>query len=94
MIFNLLGQGDIMVTRRVKGKEKRINIRPYIAGLSRSNGILHLQTRAVEGRTARVGEILSALFDLDVTDVRSFPIHRKRQLIMQNDSTFSPMEVR
>ena len=92
-ICRLLAREDIMVMRKVKGTEKRINIRPYISGLERQNGCLHLQTRSLEGRTARVGEILAALFSPSAKDVRRFPVHRKRQLIMQDGSVFSPLEI-
>jgi len=92
-INRLLARDHIMIMRKVKGIEKRIDIRPYISALERQNGVLHLQTRSLEGRTARVSEILTALFNPSASDVRRFPVHRKRQLIMQNGSVFSPLEV-
>ncbi len=93
-INTALKETEISIVRRVKGKEKTINIRPYIESIQRDKKVLTVHTTAVDGRTVRVDEIVTHLCNPQTYMDSFFPIHRTRQLIKQNGNTISPMEVR
>ncbi len=93
-IEQLLNDQQISVTRKVKGKEKEVDIRPFIESIQQDDRFLTIQTNAINGQTVRINEVLSCLFEPDRADTRSFPVHRKRQLIKINGSVLTPMQIR
>jgi radical SAM family uncharacterized protein/radical SAM-linked protein len=93
-IDKMFDESQIPVLRRVKGKEKKIDIRPYIESITPKDEILTIHTNFIEGRTARIGEILSTLFLSHPVDSRSFPVHRKSQMIKTNGTVRTPMDIR
>ena len=93
-IDKTLNETEISIVRRVKGKEKMIKIRPFIESVQHDKKILTVHTMAIEGRTARVDEIISHLCGTHIQEEDFFPIHRKRQLIKLNGTSISPMDVR
>ena len=93
-IKKMLDESHIPVLRRVKRKEKRIDIRPYIESITPKDEMLTIHTNFIEGRTARIGEILSTLFLSHPLDSRSFPVHRKSQMIKTNGTVHTPMDIR
>ena len=92
-IDKMLDESQIPLLRRVKGKEKTIDIRPYIESITPKDEILTIHTIFIEGRTARIGEILSTLFRRHPVDSRSFPVHRKSQMIKTNGTVRTPMDI-
>jgi len=93
VIDQALTDTEISVVRRVKGKEKTINIRPFIESIRRDKKFLTIYTTVIEGRTVRVDEIITHLCNPQTYMDFFIPIHRKRQLIKQNGNILSPMEV-
>ena len=92
-IEQVLSDSEIFVSRIVKGQLKTINIRPFIKSIEQNDHIMTVHTNIIEGRAARMDEIISQLYvDHSITPV-SFPIHRKRQLITKNGFVFTPMEI-
>jgi len=92
-IDQFLNDSEIPVSRKVKGKIKTIDIRPFIKSIEQNYHILTIHTKAIEGRTVRIDEIISQLFTDHREESKAFPIHKKRQLITQNGSVLTPMEV-
>ncbi len=90
-INDLLAKEEILIRRKTKGKEKSLNIRPYIAKITRSNGSLVLETETISGRTVRVEEILALLIN-DSEQIKSLPVHRNKQLIKSGSNISTPME--
>jgi len=90
---DILKQSNIDITRTVKGCRKRINIRPYIESISQKNGSLIIQTRSIEGRTARISEILGQVYNISESNIKSLPVHRRKQYIKSIHSKISPMDV-
>ena len=93
-IKQLLNDDHISVTRKVKGKEKNIDIRPFIDSIRQQDKHLTICTNAINGQTVRINEVLSRLLGSAQPDTRSFPVHRIRQLIKSNGSSRTPMQVR
>ncbi len=90
---DLLKAESIEVSRKVKGKFKTVDIRPYIESISRRGRFLHIKTRSIENRTVRVGEIIEQLFKN--VDRRSWPvrIHRRMQTIRKDRQEITPFEI-
>ena len=92
MINGLLTSSSIVVNRTSKGKERQINIRPYVDGIHVENGSLHIRTKIIDGLTARVGEITGLLFGNHPEIYTQLPILRRNQLITEETSVRTPMD--
>ena len=93
-IDHFLKKSEIPVSRKVKGKFKTINIRPFVDDIIQSDRFLTIHTKLIEGRTVRINEIISQLFIDHRNGSESFPVHKTRQFIKANDSLITPMEIR
>lgn len=89
----LLKAEKIEVQRRVKGKYKQVDIRPFIETLTQENDILTIRTRSIEHRTVRIREILEQLVGSEQMQKRQLPVHRRKQLIQKGNKTFTPLEI-
>ncbi len=92
-IRKLLDKESVPVKRTVKGKVKDVDIRPYIMALERVNRQLLIRTCNIEGRTTRIEEVLRQFFPENNEAVSQLSVHRKSQLISDNASVISPMQV-
>ena len=89
----ILKAEEIPVERRVKGKYKQINIRPFIDSLKRQDQILQIKTRSIEHRTVRIREILQQLFSNQQLETQQLHVHRRRQLIKIEKKEVTPLEI-
>ena len=89
----MLAAEHIEVERRVKGKYKTINIRPYIVSVAHNGCCLRIKTKAIDTKTVRIGEILQKLFENNSFDVRRAQVHRKMQLIRRGEDEKTPLEI-
>ncbi len=89
----ILSAEKINVFRRVKGKEKEVDIRPYIASIIKKERSLEINTKYVDKRTVRLNELLNALFGDNHSKKFAMPVHREAQLIYINGRVLSPLEV-
>ena len=92
-IDELLNRSEVSVVRETRDEGKAMDIRPFIRGIRFDPPKLVVTADAVEGRTARVTEILEALFSPHDIDYRRFPVQRTGQFIVSGDTVQSPMEV-
>lgn len=86
---NLLKRAEIIVERKVKGRLKKIDIRPFIEQVDFADGILRIRTRVLENRTVRIPEILTVLLGQS----QGLSIHRKKQLIHDETAEKTPFDV-
>lgn len=84
---------EIRIERRVKGKYKQIDIRPFIDSLQRQEQILKIKTRSIEHRTVRIREILQQLFSSQQMETQQLHVHRRRQLIQIEKREMTPLEI-
>ncbi len=89
----ILTAEEIQIERRVKGKYKQINIRPFIDSLKRQDHILQIKTRSIEHRTVRIREILQQLFSSRQLETQQLHVHRRRQLIQIEKREMTPLEI-
>ncbi len=92
VIQQVLSHKEIPTQRRVKGRYKMVDIRPYIEKLEVNGRRLKVRTRTIENRTVRMSEILQLLFN-GKTANHQFPVHRKAQLVQNGESIHTPMEL-
>jgi len=79
--------------RKVKGKYKIVDIRPYIESITVENKFIRIETRTIETRTVRISEILGQLFRHDKFDSRFLHVHRAHQLIQNGQHVNTPLEI-
>lgn len=88
-----LARDRIEVNRIMKDGNKIIDIRPFISKMEKKEKNLYIVLDVVDGRTAKITEVLEALLiDKDV-DPRRFYTERTAQLIVEGDRILNPMDV-
>jgi radical SAM family uncharacterized protein/radical SAM-linked protein len=93
-INQFMSESEVSVQRKVKGIVKTIDIRPFIDRIDKKDRLLTVQTRTIEGRSVRINEIISQLFNDQHNGLESLPVHKTRQFVQQNGSLVTPLEVR
>jgi radical SAM family uncharacterized protein/radical SAM-linked protein len=83
----------IIITRKIKGVQKSLDIRPFIGQMWKDNGSLLIHTFIDAGRTVRIEEILAQLFGTVGKEFKAFPVHRKRQLVKVENTLLTPMDI-
>jgi len=91
-IDNLLTSRSLFVNRLTKGKERQIDIRPFVDDIQIKNGNLNIRTNIIEGRTVRIGELTGLLFGERAEELKYLPILRRNQLIRDNSLIHTPMD--
>ena len=91
-IKKLLRSPSLMINRTRKGRERKIDIRPYLEDMSINNGDLNITTNIIAGQTARVDEITRLLFGTESQEVKTLPILRRNQLIKEKSGLRTPMD--
>jgi radical SAM family uncharacterized protein/radical SAM-linked protein len=92
IIDEILSRDEIPTQRRVKKRDKIVDIRPYIESIQIEKERLRVHTCTIENRTVRMAEILRLLFK-DAVDTHHFHIHRKAQWVRNGDDIVTPMEL-
>jgi radical SAM family uncharacterized protein/radical SAM-linked protein len=92
-VDTLLSQSECHVERLRKGERRSVDIRPFIETAAISRDTLHIRTRIIEGRAARIPDIMQALLSGAVDAERYHLVHRTRQLIRNNGAEQTPLEV-
>ena len=92
ILDSVLSAEELPTKRRVKGKDKIVDIRPYIVSIENEGKRLKIKTQLVENRTVRIAEILNLLFSDNIKQ-HHFQIHRKAQLVKSDDSVLTPLEM-
>lgn len=91
-IAALLDQTETHVQRTVKTEQKSLNIRPFLGKLLYEDNQLLVDVAVIEGKTARITEILEALLEPHGIDYRLFPIQRTGQFIARDEQVKTPFE--
>ncbi len=88
-----LKKKEIVVQRLVKGEKKLINIRPFVSSLVLEEKKLIFQIESIDGRMAKVNEILESLMGEHGVDYRQFLTQRTGQFIVEGNQVFDPFQV-
>jgi len=88
---SFLERDEIIVQRKVKGKMRTINIRPFINTIYHARNTLHITTASIDRRTVRINEILENLFADDTRYIAG--VHRKSQIVNINGRKLTPLDI-
>ena len=91
-LADFLGQTQILVNRQVKEENKEINIRPFISEIRQGEKKLQIVLDTIEGRSAKITEVLQALLDPHHIDQRTLYTQRTGQYIA-GEKLMDPLEV-
>jgi radical SAM family uncharacterized protein/radical SAM-linked protein len=89
---DLMALTQITITRQVKEDIKEIDIRPFINEIKQEDQKLFIVLDAIEGRSAKITEVLQALFDPHSIDQRTLYTQRTGQYIL-GQKLMDPIEV-
>jgi radical SAM family uncharacterized protein/radical SAM-linked protein len=92
-LVDFLAQPNILVERQLKEGTKTVNIRPFIKKLEVTDHKLLMTIIAIEGRMAKVTEVLESLLGKQGLDYRNFYTQRTGQFIVSGDKIQDPFEV-
>jgi len=94
-IEEFLAQKEVWIDRSRERKSRRVDIRPFVRALSLDGDLqrCELSLRIVEGRTARVEEVLQAALGLDRQQVARCLVIRTGLLVEKNGTLLTPMDV-
>ncbi len=88
-----LAQPEAQIERITKDGTRQVDIRPYLRDLKWTDHKLLITIDSIEGRTAKVVEVLESLLSPHGIDYRQFPVHRTGQFIVKDDEILTPFEV-
>jgi len=89
----VMEKNEIFIIRKIKDREKKVNIRPHIEFMQKINGSLFIRSRTLENRSVRPDEILRHLFQHSGLDPTILPIHRKAQYVITGSSVLTPFDI-
>jgi len=92
-INTFLSQDTINVVHEKQGKISEINLRPFIESINSEENRLLIRTKSIDGRTARVKDIISQLLKSESVEKNGISIHRKNQFVSDNTSFYTPIEL-
>ncbi len=92
-INNFLAQESIIIDRERKGKSTQLDLRPFIKMMKSEKRKLYIRTKTIDGRTARIDDIIIQLLKDTKPEEGNYSIHRKNQFIQNDTSLNTPLEV-
>jgi len=69
-VNDILASKEIIILRKTKSGEKRMDIRPLILGMTLNGNELEIKLRSSPDGTLKVSEFISLLEDLEVTSIK------------------------
>jgi len=91
-LSDFLGHTQILINRQVKEEKREIDIRPFISEISQGDQKLQIVLDTIEGRSAKITEVLQALLDPHHIDQRTLYTQRTGQFIA-GEKLMDPLEV-
>lgn len=88
-----LAQPEVQIRRETKEGMKEVDIRPYVRQLTRTQSNLNVTIDIIEGRTAKITEVLESLLSPRGIEYRKFQVQRTGQYIVENDSILTPFDI-
>jgi len=95
VIAECLERKQIMIKRKKGVDEQELDIRPFIESvwMNEENSILHFSLHIINGKTARVPEILSEMLSLTDEEIALSQVNRSNLLIQFGDVKVTPLEI-
>lgn len=95
IIAELMNREQIVIKRKRGADEQDLDIRPFIESIrsDEKTNTLHLSLHILDGKTARVSEILSEMLSLNDEEIALSQVNRSKLLIQFGDVKATPLEV-
>ncbi|RMI25505.1 MAG: DUF2344 domain-containing protein [Calditrichaeota bacterium] len=84
---------EVPIQRAVKGEIREVDIRPFVREFRWEENRLIVTVDVIDGRTAKITEVLETLFSPHGVDYRQFLIQRTGQFVVTEDAILSPLDV-
>ncbi len=88
-----LAQPQAIIQRQTKEGEKSMDIRPFVQRIEKRQNQLELSLDTMEGRGAKITEVLASLLAPLGIDYRSLHVRRTGQFVADNGQQRTPFEV-
>jgi len=88
-----LSQKEVIIERMVKNQQKMLDIRPFVKEITIDGQILKIVIDGIDGRMAKVTEVLESLLGEHGVDYRRFLTQRTGQYIVEGNKILDPFEV-
>lgn len=88
-----LARAEVPIRRETKEGMREVDIRPYVRQLTRTQSNLNVTIDIIEGRTAKITEVLESLLSPRGIEYRKFQVQRTGQYIVENDSILTPFDI-
>ncbi len=88
-----MARSEALIKRPTKDGPKEINVRPYIQQLDYRDDKLFITIDTIEGKTVKITEVLTSLFESSNIDFRQFPVQRTGQFITRDDTVLTPFDI-
>lgn len=88
-----LSQTEVVIERTVKNQQKMLDIRPFVREITIEGQILKIVIDGIDGRMAKVTEVLESLLGEHGVDYRRFLTQRTGQYIVEGDKILDPFQV-
>ena len=85
-------QNSVVVNRAFRSEIREIDIRPYVTELSRSENRMQISIQLIEGRSARVTEVLESLLAPREIDYRRLLVQRTGQYAIKDNQLLTPFD--
>lgn len=92
-IMEWLAQPEVHIRRETREGMKEVDIRPYVRQLKRTQNNLQVTIDIIEGKTAKITEVLESLLSPRGIEYRKFQVQRTGQYIVENDSILTPFDI-
>ncbi len=92
-ITEWLARETIVVERETRKGVKTVDIRPFVADMKVVDDRLQIAIHSVEGRMAKINEVLESLFAEKGIDYRQFLTQRTGQFVMEDGVKKDPFQI-
>lgn len=93
IVTDWMKSDEVWVESKVKDEIHKINIRPYVVEMRVDDNEFYIRTQAVEGKMARITDVLDSLKIQGENDQSSFVIQRIGQFVEKDGEVFTPFDM-
>lgn len=93
VVSNWMKSEEVWIDSKIRDEIQKINIRPYVEEMQIDDNELYVRTQAVEGKMARITDILDSLKIHGENDPSSFVIQRIGQFVKRDVRVITPFDV-
>ena len=93
MVKDWMESKEIWVESKIRDEIQKINIRPYVEEMRIDDNEMYIRTQAIEGKMARITDILDSLKFTEENNRPSFVIQRIGQFVEKDGRVYTPFDM-